>query len=510
MTALPKGWVAGALSDFVSPRGEKVSPADFPNLPFVGMDHVEPHTTKIVGSVPSRHMKSRASRFCKDDVLYGRLRPYLNKVAQPAFDGLASGEFIVFEGNELIDPGFLRYRLHAKDFVSFASHLNEGDRPRVNFSQIGDFEVLMPPLSEQRRIVERTEALFEQIDQGIQSLHDAKRAIGLYRRSLLKSTFEGRLTADWRAENPDKLADPDILLARIREERESRYTAALEDWERNVAKWRRGNEKGIRPTKPKHPVRPEKRDIAGLRKLPEGWFYLSFDALASSIRNGISGKPDEVGPQKIFRISAVRPMSFDLNDYRQTTDRDGSMEDYRLQYGDLLFTRYNGSRDYVGVSAMYRGDGTHVYPDKLIRCRIDSDIINVAYLEGATNCGEGRSHIESRIRTTAGQSGVSGTDIKAMPVPVCSPAEQAEIVRILDDYLEALDTLQAEIDANLRRAETLRQSILRKAFSGKLVPQDPDDEPAQALLDRIRAALRGSSSTNPGRPCRDARVSTLP
>ena len=137
MTDLPRGWALGPLSNFVTPRGEKVSPADLPKLPFIGMDHVEAHTTKIIGSVPSRQMKSNASRFFKDDVLYGRLRPYLNKVAQPKFDGLASAEFIVFEGNELIDPGFLRYRLHAQDFVNFASHLNEGDRPRVSFEQIG-------------------------------------------------------------------------------------------------------------------------------------------------------------------------------------------------------------------------------------------------------------------------------------------------------------------------------------------------------------------------------------
>ena len=124
MTELPRGWASGPLSDLVAPRREKVSPADFPELPFIGMDHVEPHTTKIVGSVPSRQMKSNASRFYKDDILYGRLRPYLNKVAQPKFDGLASAEFIVFKGNPLIEPGFLRYRLHAHDFVTFATHLN--------------------------------------------------------------------------------------------------------------------------------------------------------------------------------------------------------------------------------------------------------------------------------------------------------------------------------------------------------------------------------------------------
>ena len=487
---LPSGWASGPLSDFVAPRGEKVSPADFPKLPFIGMDHVEAHTTRIVGSVPSSQMKSRASRFCKNDVLYGRLRPYLNKVAQPNFNGLASGEFIVFEGNELIDPSFLRYRLHARDFVNFASHLNEGDRPRVNFDQIGNFEVQVPPPGEQRRIVKRIETLFDEIDQGVESLRDAKRAVKLYRQSLLKSAFEGRLTADWRAKNPNKLESPEVLLASIREEREKRYRAALEDWERAVTDWRMRSEKRKKPAKPKRFPRPEKVQDKSLRGLPEGWFYVSFNALAWSIRNGIPIKPDEVGPLKIFRISAVRPMAFNLDDYRRITDPDCSMEDYRLKHGDLVFTRYNGSRDYAGVSAMYRGDGTHVYPDKLIRCQIESDIIDPAYLEAATNCGESRSHIEKRIRTTAGQSGVSGTDIKSMPVPICSPAEQAEIVRILNERLAATNTLETEIDANFARAEALRQSILKQAFSGQLVPQNPDDEPATILLERIKAEYR--------------------
>ena len=170
----------------------------------------------------------------------------------------------------------------------------------------------------------------------------------------------------------------------------------------------------------------------------------------------------------------------------------------------------SGKTSTASAASPRAGDGTHVYPDELIRCQIDSDIINVAYVEGATNCGEGRSHIEGRIRTTAGQSGVSGTDIKAMPIPICSPAEQAEIVRILDGRLEAVDALQAEIDSGLARAEALRQSILKKSFAGELVPQDPTDEPAHALLARIRASRSRDSTKKPRRRARRRASTPLP
>lgn len=355
--------------------------------------------------------------------------------------------------------------------------------------------IVLPPTNEQRRIVEKIEAMFERIDKGVENLRGAKAALALYRQSLLKSAFEGKLTADWRAQNADKLEAPKTLLARIQKERETRYKSALEDWQTALSEWRADGEVGRKPGKPSRPDWPKEITFQGLKPIPDGWFYLPFEAVAYSIRNGISAKPDGQGPLKIFRISAVRARAFDLMDFRRITDNDGSMEAYRLNYGDLVFTRYNGSRDYVGVSAMYRGDGTHVYPDKLIRCEIKSDLLNPAYLEMATNCGESRAHLESLIRTTAGQSGISGGDIKSMPVPICSPAEQAEITRILDTRLTAADRMEAEIDAALSRADALRQSILKRAFAGNLVPQDPTDEPALTLLARIKAERAKAGKT---------------
>lgn len=390
-----------------------------------------------------------------------------------------------FEPSPLLNGKFIFWAI--KEGVNEIVLKAQGDIPGLSKAHILEHEIRLPPINEQRRIVEKIEAMFDEIDKGVESLQTARTTLNLYRQSLLKSAFEGRLTADWREHKPDKPESPKTLLARIQAERDSRYKAALDAWQDAFAEWRADGEKGKKPAKPKRPAWPDKFDFSHLRALPESWAYLPFEALAWSVRNGISAKPDEQGPLKIFRISAVRPMAFDLEDFRRITDPDGSFEDYRLTEGDLVFTRYNGSRDYVGVSAMYRGDGSHVYPDKLIRCEIRSDILNPAFLEAATNCGESRAYIERRIRTTAGQSGVSGSDIKAMPVPICSPAEQAEIVSILDARLEAAEALEAEIDAALTRADALRQSILKKAFSGKLIPQDPKDESASALLDRIKS-----------------------
>ena len=322
MTELPRGWASGPLSDFVTPRGEKVSPADFPKLPFIGMDHVEAHTTRIVGSVPAREMKSNASRFCRNDVLYGRLRPYLNKVAQPRFDGLASAEFIVFSGNEMIGPGFLRYRLHAQDFVSFAAHLNEGDRPRVSFEQIGDFEVLVPPANEQRRIVQRIEALFDEIDRGVESLRDAKRTIGLYRQSLLKAAFEGRLTADWRAKNPDKLESHENLIARAEYERGEWYRIAFGKWTEEVEAWQSGGAQGPKPRRPEGNSRSAaltSEERAVLPRIPKSWVFLRLSDIAA-VGSGMSvskaRKPEVPVDVPYLRVANVQRGFLDLGEIK--------------------------------------------------------------------------------------------------------------------------------------------------------------------------------------------------
>ena len=494
MTVLPGGWASGPLSEFVRPKGEKVSPADFPDLPFVGMDHVEAHSTRIVGSVPSREMKSNASRFRRNDVLYGRLRPYLNKVAQPGFDGLASAEFIVFKGNALMDPGFLRYRLHTQDFVSFASHLNEGDRPRVSFEQIGNFEILLPPPNEQRRIVERVEALFDEIDRGVESLRAAKRAVGLYRQSLLKAAFEGRLTADWRGKNPDKLESPAALAARIANERQECYRAALDDWELALRRWHAKGETGIKPAKPRKPsnvLALEDHERTRLPPVPDSWGFNRLGLYIGWIQAGKSFKCVESEPAMdqvgVAKVSAVTWGEYDEAESKTCLNERNVNEKLFIREGDFLLSRAN-TIELVGASVIAKRVTKKIMlSDKTLR--IHFAVKDRRFFLHYLRSPYGRAEIQAR--STGNQTSMRniGQDrINSIVLPICSPAEQAEIVRILDARLGAAEALDTEIEANLTRADALRQSILKQAFSGRLVPQDPTDEPADILLQRINAA----------------------
>ena len=189
-------------------------------------------------------------------------------------------------------------------------------------------------------------------------------------------------------------------------------------------------------------------------------------------------------------------MKFDMSDFRHIDD-EPEFVGYRLHRGDIVFTRYNGSRAYVGVAAAFRSDEEFVYPDKLIRCEVQSPLIDPRFIEKAVNCAESRAFIETRIRTTAGQAGISGADLKAMPVPMCSFEEQREIDHVLEARLSRVSELENELETRLPQVEALRQSILKQAFSGRLVAQNPKDEPASALLERIREERERNGKRSP-------------
>lgn len=421
-------------------------------MPFIGMDHIEPHSGRIIGSVPATTMKSAAARFVAGDVLYGRLRPYLNKVAVPSFGGLASAEFIVFPDTELISSAYLAYRLRASDFVSFASHLNEGDRPRVDFSQIGDFTLDIPPLGEQHRIVAKIEELFSELDKAVENLTLARGKLRTYRHALLKAAFEGKLSIDWRAAHPDKLVPPETLLAHIRSERQSRD--------------------------------PELHRRA-LPNLPEGWAWATVQE-AGEVQLGRQRAPqhhtgDHIRPY--LRVANVLEDALDLRDVKEMNFTPEEFETFALRDGDVLLNE-GQAPDLLGRPAIYRDQIPGCcFQKTLLRFRpgpaVNSEFALIVFRHYMRS---GRFKKESRITTNIGH--LTQVRFVTIEFPIPTRAEQDEIVGRFRE-LEALG-LEAEINTGLAKVAALRQSILKQAFSGQLVPQDPTDEPAAALLARRR------------------------
>ena len=340
----------------------------------------------------------------------------------------------------------------------------------VTKKQLRELPVLLPPLAEQRRIVAEVETQFTRLDASVAALRRAQANLRRYRASVLKDACEGRLvpTEVELARSEGRDYEPaSALMARILAERRARW----ESQEKRRGKYRE----------------PSAPDTSDLRELPEGWVWATLEQLASVIINGYSKRPQGNIGTPILRISAVRQMTVNLEDVRWVDSKE-NLADFLIHSRDLLFTRYNGNPGLVGVCGVVRDStGDVLHPDKLIRVTLVQDETLPAFVQIVANVGVSREFLSQRIRTTAGQSGISGTDLKTMPIPLPPLAEQRRIVAEVERRLSVVQQAEATVEASLARAERLRQSILKQAFSGRLVPQDPDDEPASVLLERIRA-----------------------
>ena len=405
-----------------------------------------------------------------------------------------------------IDHRWLMHMINSPEFRRRVSALQSGStRKRISRKNLATILLPVAPLVEQRAIVAKIEALFSELDKGVEQLQTIKQQLKQYRQAVLKAAFEGKLTAAWRAEQQaaGNLPTADDLLEQIKKERKERYQQQLRKWELAVIDWEAeggresGRKKPAKPSIPKAASDLAGTELAHLPVLPGQWRWVALGQLCESVRNGISEKPSDSPPGfPILRINAVRPMSVHLDETRYHDRPRDEVETFFIQSGDLLFTRYNGSPDLVGVCGMVRGCSSSIlYPDKLIRVSLAAPFAVSAFVEIAANSGASRDFVVSRARTTAGQTGVSGEDVRNIPLPLPPLPELERIVDEASFRLSAIDDIEKAVGCAMNQAETLRQSILKKALEGRLlsdtelaaVRNDAQYEPADKLLERIRA-----------------------
>ncbi|CAL9464633.1 Type-1 restriction enzyme EcoKI specificity protein [Streptomyces sp. enrichment culture] len=231
-----------------------------------------------------------------------------------------------------------------------------------------------------------------------------------------------------------------------------------------------------------------------------GWTKYQLSDLAITVRNGMYVSRPGVEPDgvPILRIGAVRPMQLDLSDSRYSAmDEKRVAEDgYLLDRGDLLFTRYNGNPAYVGACAVVpENAGALTYPDKLIRVQLRRSVADPKFVAMACTGGSARRVIQAAVKTTAGQAGIAGKDLKKVPIWLPSLDEQRERVRAYENWESMISRLEKEVAKGERNSGKLRRSLLAEAFAGRLIPQDPADESADSLFDRICAEREVAGAT---------------
>lgn len=210
--------------------------------------------------------------------------------------------------------------------------------------------------------------------------------------------------------------------------------------------------------------------------------------LAEGVKNGIfvsraKAEPDGV---PILRIGAVRPLRLDLSDLRYSAQSAEALAagDALLAPGDVLFTRYNGNPRYVGACAVVpNGIAALTWPDKLIRVRLRADTADPGFVAYACSFGRGRRAIEASLKTSAGQVGISGRELRNIRICVPHLAIQREVGERLSFRAEDADRLERAAEASGRRANSLRRAVLAAAFSGRLTGQGTDTEHIEELAE---------------------------
>ncbi len=193
-SALPEGWKWVKLGEVISPSKERFEPKENKRQKFIGLEHIEKDSGKIIGYSNSDETVSTKTVYRKGDLLYGKLRPYLNKVAVPDYDGVCSTDILVFSKSDYHSNQFLKYRLLSKDFVSYAqSNISGVHHPRVSFSTLSNFMVLLPPLNEQSKIVSEIERRFSVADKLEQTIDESLEKAEQLKQSILKQAFNGEL-----------------------------------------------------------------------------------------------------------------------------------------------------------------------------------------------------------------------------------------------------------------------------------------------------------------------------
>jgi len=353
---------------------------------------------------------------------------------------------------------WLYYWLKTIDFnhIAHATTL-----PSLPLSKARRIPVPIAPENEQKRIVEEIEKQFSRLDEAVENLKRVKANFKRYKASVLKAAVEGKLTEEWRKANPD-VEPADKLLERILAKRRKKWE------ETELAKIKA---KGKEPKDDKWKKKYKEPDVADKIniELPKGWVIATVKQLSNRVQYGSSSKTNEDSDGiTVLRMGNLFEGNLLLDKLKYLPKLHDEFPKLLLEPDDLLFNRTN-SPELVGKTAVYKGKP---YP-----CSFASYLIKTRFINGVDanficyfiNSNYGRQWIKSVVSQQVGQANVNGTKLQALSVPLPPHKEQGIIVSEVENKLSIIDGIEKEVDRNLIRADRLRQSVLKKAFSGKLI-----------------------------------------
>ena len=495
---LPESWCVATLNDIARPFGGSTpskSDASFwtdGTVPWVSPKDMKVFELRGSEDLVSEKALARLSLIPEGSILVVVRSGILSRILPVAINHLPvtiNQDMRAFVPAPEISARFIAWQLLANQREILGKCSKDGTTvASIEAVALASFPFALPPAAEQHRIVAKIEELFSELDQGVASLKTAREQLKVYRQSLLKNAFEGKLTAAWRAAHTDQLESAAALQQRIACERQARHQQQLADWQA-------AGQPGPKPKPPK-PLPPlTAEELAELPELPAGWVY-SYLADMGDLGRGKSKHRPRNDPRlfggsfPFIQTGEVKAANRVVRSYSQTYSEFGLAQSKLWPKGTLCITIAAN----IAQTAFLGFDGC--FPDSVVGFTAFEPVVRAEYIDYFIQAA--RTRIEAYAPATA-QKNINLETLENLVVPYCSRAEQEAVLCELESKLSEADQLDQTLATALQQADALRQSILKKAFHGQLVKQDKNEEPATALLERIRAARSTNQPARRGR-----------
>lgn len=465
---LPRGWAKATVSDVLGSGlfvdGDWVESKDqdpkgdvrLIQLADVGDGVYRNRSNRFLTRAKAAELK--CTFLVPGDILFARMPDPLGRAC--VFPGDSKPSVTVVDvcilrpSRRALDGRWLMNTLNSPTIRSRVAELQSGStRQRISRKNLSAITVPLPPLLEQRRIVEKLEALLSDVDAAIRALEGALERLKRYRQAVLKTAVEGELSREWREAH------------------------------------------GVAPGRPES------------GSLPMGWERIALGE-AGTVSGGLTKNPKRDRCRlrlPYLRVANVYAGELRLDDLDTIGLEDGERERVLLKEWDLLVVEGNGSRDQIGRVALWDGSVEPcVHQNHIIKVRfVDSELSRWSALFLLSPAG--RDQIRETASSTSGLYTLSISKVGNLLIAIPSPGERSFILDEVNRLFSIQENLAVTLRADLLRTVRLRRSILEKAFRGELVPQDPNDEPASVLLERVRAERAAAAKPKAARS-REARA----
>lgn len=390
---------------------------------------------------------------------------------------LATNQAIAFT-EKLNDDVYYLYLFYY--LLSIRSKLHSlgkgGTQKNISQTVLKPVTIPLPPFEIQQQIVKKIETLFSELDNSVANLKAAKAQLKRYRQSVLKSAFEGKLTAAWREANGDKLETAETLMERIKAEREAAYETKLIEWKEAVNSWEKDGKEGKKPSKPKKLKEFQTLSINDLFSLPKEWNWVYWNDILENDEGSFKRGPFGSSLTKSMFVSSgykVYEQYCPINDdpsfarYYITDQKYNELKSFAVKAKDFL----------ISCSGVTLGRITQI-PDlfeegiinqALLRVRHNHNIYSDDFFVYLFRSRYFQKMIFDNSTGSAIPNVKGVNELKSIPLPLMSIEEQHQIVNEIESRLSEADVMERTIDESLIKAEKMRQSILKKAFEGRLV-----------------------------------------